>query len=149
MQTKSAEISLSDKQISEMPETKVSTKINNRALDKVGVWVSAMCAVHCLFLPLLLPALPILASSFVAQHWFEHSILSISIIIGFASLFIGFKQYHRQLYPMYSLSLGALVYWNKDIFGVAYEPYTIAIGAGLIIGAHLVNLRLCRQCKAC
>jgi hypothetical protein len=123
--------------------------INNRMLDKFGVWVSAMCAVHCLLLPILLPILPLLASSFVAQDWFERSILTISIAVGFAALFIGFKQYHRQLYPIYTLSIGALIYWNKDIFGESYEPFTIAIGAALIIGAHLINLKLCRSCKSC
>nr|WP_136250663.1 MerC domain-containing protein [Ningiella ruwaisensis] len=115
----------------------------------MGVWVSAACAVHCLALPLLLPILPILASSFVAQDWFERSILSVSIVIGFAALLVGFKQYHRQIYPIYSLVLGGLIYWHKDIFGEAYEPFTIAIGAGFIIAAHLINLRLCKQCKSC
>ncbi|WP_371195666.1 MerC domain-containing protein [Glaciecola sp. SC05] len=123
--------------------------LNNRVLDKLGVWVSAMCALHCIMLPILIPAIPLLASSFVAQGWFEGSILTISIIVGFAALLIGFKQYHRQIYPIYSLSLGALIYWNKDIFGEAYEPFTIAIGAGFIIAAHLINLKLCRQCKSC
>jgi phosphoglycerol transferase MdoB-like AlkP superfamily enzyme len=123
--------------------------LNNRVLDKLGVWVSAMCALHCILLPVLLPALPLLASSFVAQEWFERSILTISIAIGFAALLIGFKQYHRQLYPLYSLSLGAVIYWNKHMFGEAYEPITITVGAAFIIAAHLINLKLCRQCKSC
>lgn len=123
--------------------------LNNRLLDKIGVWVSAMCALHCILLPIMIPAIPLIATSFVAQGWFEGSILTFSIIIGFAALFIGFKQYHRQIYPMYSLSLGALIYLNKDMFGHAYEPYTIAVGAGFIIAAHLINLKLCRQCKSC
>ncbi|MBT1450195.1 MerC family mercury resistance protein [Glaciecola sp. XM2] len=132
-----------------MPEKATARRINNRVLDKMGVWVSAMCGIHCLILPILLPALPIIASTFVAQDWFERSILTISIIIGFAALFIGFRQYHRQLYPMYSLGLGAVIYWNKDIFGHDYEPFTVAAGALFIIAAHLINLRLCKQCKAC
>ena len=149
MQVKSADATFSNEKVDESSEVTQRTKLNNRVLDKLGVWVSAMCAVHCLLLPLLLPVLPILASTFIAEHWFERGILTISIVIGFAALFIGFKQYHRQIYPMYSLSLGALIYWNKDIFGHAYEPFTIAAGAAFIIAAHLVNLRLCRQCKSC
>lgn len=146
MQTKTSEILVRGDKSDTLP---LKPTLNNRVLDKLGVWVSAMCAVHCILVPLLLPMVPLLASSFVAQGWFERSILTISIVIGFAALLIGFKQYHRQIYPMYSLSLGALIYWNKDIFGEAYEPLTIAIGAGFIIAAHIINLKLCRQCKSC
>ncbi|MFB0911873.1 MAG: MerC domain-containing protein, partial [Glaciecola sp.] len=49
----------------------------------------------------------------------------------------------------YSLTLGGLIYWNKDIFGHEYEPFTIAIGAFLIIAAHVTNIRLCKSCKSC
>lgn len=149
MQVKSVDGAFAAEKVDETSEVTEKQKLNNSVLDRLGVWVSAMCALHCLLLPLLLPVLPLLASSFVAEHWFERSILTISIVIGFVALFIGFKQYHRQIYPMYSLSVGALIFWNKDIFGHAYEPFTVALGAAFIIAAHLVNLRLCRQCKSC
>lgn len=149
MQVKSADGAFAAEKVDETSEVTEKPKLNNSVLDRLGVWVSAMCALHCLLLPMLLPVLPLLASSFVAEHWFERSILTISIVIGFVALFIGFKQYHRQIYPMYSLSVGALIFWNKDIFGHAYEPFTVALGAAFIIAAHLVNLRLCRQCKSC
>ncbi len=151
MQVKSSDIAVdaNEANISENDKVMEKPSLNNRVLDKLGVWVSAMCALHCILLPVLLPALPLLASSFVAQEWFERSILTISIAIGFAALLIGFKQYHRQLYPLYSLSLGAVIYWNKHMFGEAYEPITITVGAAFIIAAHLINLKLCRQCKSC
>lgn len=122
---------------------------NNSKLDRLGVWLTSLCALHCLLLPILIPLAPLIASSFVAEAWFERVILSASILVGFAALFIGFHKYHRQLYPIYSLVLGALIYWNKHMFGEAYEPLIIAVGAFLIIAAHLANLRLCRKCKKC
>ncbi|MFT6268551.1 MAG: hypothetical protein ACJAVV_001365 [Alphaproteobacteria bacterium] len=122
---------------------------NNSKLDRVGVWLTSLCALHCLLLPILIPLAPLIASSFVADAWFERVILSGSILVGFAALFIGFHKYHRQLYPIYSLVLGALIYWNKHMFGEAYEPITIGVGAFLIIIAHIANLRLCKKCKTC
>jgi hypothetical protein len=124
-------------------------KTSNVILDKLGIWVSSLCALHCLLLPLLLPIAPLVASSVFAEQWFERSILTFSILVGFAALFVGFHKYHRQLYPLYSLALGGLIYWNKDIFGHEYEPFTIAIGAFLIIAAHITNLRLCKSCQKC
>ena len=117
--------------------------------DRAGVWISSLCALHCLLLPILIPLIPLVASSFVAEVWFERTILSISILIGFWALFIGFYKYHRQIYPVYSLVLGGLIYWHKDIFGHEYEPFTIAVGAFLIIGAHLLNMKLCKACDEC
>lgn len=121
----------------------------NLVLDRLGVWVSSLCALHCLLLPLLLPIAPLVASSVFAEQWFERMILSFSILVGFAALFVGFHKYHRQMYPLYSLVLGALIYWNKNIFGHEYEPFTIAIGAVLIVAAHYTNMRLCKSCKVC
>jgi hypothetical protein len=118
-------------------------------LDRLGIWASSLCALHCLLLPILIPLLPLVGASFFAQGWFERSILSLSMLVGFWALFSGFYRYHRQLYPLYSLFLGGIIYWNKDIFGSSYEPFTIAIGALLIVGAHVVNLKLCQNCDSC
>ena len=118
-------------------------------MDKLGIWASSMCALHCLALPVLIPLLPYIGASFFAQGWFERTILSISMIVGFWALLSGFYRYHRQLYPLFSLTLGGLIYWNKGMFGDAYEPFTIAVGAALIVGAHIANLKLCRSCRSC
>jgi hypothetical protein len=118
-------------------------------LDKLGIWASGLCALHCLALPLLLPVLPFIGSLFFAQGWFEKTILSMSLIVGSWALFIGFYKYHRQMYPLYSLFVGGLIYWNKDIFGHDFEPITVAVGACLIIVAHITNMKLCKSCQSC
>jgi hypothetical protein len=127
----------------------VSQDTDNTLYDKAGIWISSICAFHCLALPVLLPMVPLIASSFFAEVWFERMILSISILIGFIGLFIGFYKYHRQLYPLYSLTMGGLIYWHKDVFGHEYEPFTIAVGALLIVVAHYINIKLCRSCNSC
>ena len=118
-------------------------------MDKIGIWTSSLCAVHCLILPALLPVIPFLGASIFAEHWFEKTILSLSMIIGFWALLTGFYRYHRQLYPLYSLLLGGLIYWNKDMFGHDFEPYTVTAGAVLIVASHLLNIRLCKSCQTC
>lgn len=128
---------------------KSASKESKSLLDRLGIWASSLCALHCLLLPILIPVLPYVSASFFADDWFEKTILSLSMIIGFWALLSGFYRYHRQLYPLYSLLLGGLIYWNKDMFGEAYEPFTIALGAILIVAAHVVNIRLCKSCDEC
>ena len=52
-------------------------------LDKLGIWASSLCALHCLLLPILIPLVPFVSASFFAQDWFERSILSLSMMICF------------------------------------------------------------------
>ena len=59
---------------------------NPTKLDRLGIWVSGLCALHCLALPVVVPLLPLIGSSFFAQLWFERTILTISLIIGAVAL---------------------------------------------------------------
>lgn len=122
---------------------------NPAKLDRLGIWISSLCALHCLALPVLIPLLPLVSSAFFAQLWFERTILCISLLIGAVALLNGALRYHGQYYPMALLFAGGGIYWFKDIFGHGMEPFTIAGGAALIVAAHVINIRLTRQCKCC
>lgn len=93
--------------------------------------------------------MPLVSASFFAEEWFEQAILIVSVAIGFLGLFIGFYKYHRRIYPLYALALGAMVYWNKDIFGHSFESLAVVLGAIIIIAAHTANLKLCKSCQDC
>ena len=97
----------------------------------------------------MIPLLPLVGSSFFAQVWFERTILTFSLIVGAVALISGAVRYHGKYYPLILLFTGGAIYWHKDIFGHHYEPFTIALGAALIVAGHWFNMRLCRQCKCC
>ncbi len=118
-------------------------------LDKIGISAASLCALHCILLPILLPALPLLGLSFLADDRWEHAFLIVSAIIGCVALFSGFKQYHRKLYPLYLLILGIAIYWQKHDFSVDVQPYIILLGASLIAIAHFINIKLCKSCTQC
>jgi len=118
-------------------------------LDRIGITATSLCALHCILLPVLLPALPLLGLSFLADHSWEHVFLIFTAILGSVALFSGFKRYHRKLYPFYLLFLGVGIYWIKHDFSEDLEVYFIVIGASLIVAAHFINLKLCNSCKEC
>lgn len=118
-------------------------------LDKIGIAITSLCAIHCLLLPLMLPVLPLLGASFVADELFEDSILAVTMVLGAFALYSGYKRYHNRLYPFILLGLGGFIYWQKDILGVEAEPFTVMAGATLVVIAHLVNIRLCRRNNNC
>lgn len=121
--------------------------IRTRILDKFGIWASSLCALHCLLIPVLVPVAPLVGASFFAEDWFERTILIISLVVGFWAILSGFYRYHRQIYPIFSIAVGGMIYWNKDILGEEFEPLTITVGALLIIFAHAANLKMCQKIK--
>lgn len=118
-------------------------------LDRLGIAATSLCALHCILLPILLPVLPLLGLSFLADHTWEHIFLLLTAALGTIALFSGFKRYHKRLYPFYLLYLGVAVYWIKHDFSAQLEPFFIFAGAGLIVSAHFINLKLCNSCKSC
>ncbi|MEN3160201.1 MerC domain-containing protein [Alkalimonas sp. NCh-2] len=123
--------------------------LGRNVLDKAGIALTSLCAVHCIVLPVLLPVLPLLGASFLADESFERAVLLLTMVLGFIALFSGFHRYHRKLYPFYSLFLGGFIYWHKDIFGHHWEPAVLTIGAAFVVLAHVMNMRLCQRCSGC
>ncbi|MGB1197848.1 MAG: MerC domain-containing protein [Thalassotalea sp.] len=118
-------------------------------LDRIGITATSLCALHCIFLPVILPALPLLGLSFLADHTWENVFLLVTAILGSIAMLSGFKRYHRKLYPFYLLLLGVAIYGQKHTFSDAVEPYLISIGTLLIVTAHFINIKLCNSCKSC
>lgn len=118
-------------------------------LDRLGIALTSLCALHCILLPVLLPVLPLLGVSIFADDSFERAFLIGTLALGAVALFSGFHRYHRKLYPFYSLALGGVIYWHKDALGETWEPLVITIGAILVMAAHWMNIRLCNSCQGC
>jgi hypothetical protein len=118
-------------------------------LDRLGITATSICALHCILLPVLLPVLSLFGLEFLADHEAEHMFLFATLILGSIALFSGFKRYHRKLYPFFLLFLGGFVYWHKHSVEESLEPLMIIVGAALLVGAHLVNLKLCNNCRTC
>jgi len=118
-------------------------------LDRIGITATSLCALHCILLPILLPALPLLGFSFLADHAWEHVFLIFTAILGSIAMFSGFKHYHRKLYPFYLLILGVVIYWQKHDFSESLQPIFIIVGSLFIVAAHIINIKLCNSCKEC
>ena len=118
-------------------------------LDRIGITATSLCALHCILLPKLLPILPLLGLSFLADHAWEDIFLLLTAALGTIALFSGFKRYHKRLYPFYLLYLGVALYWIKHDFSAELEPFFIIGGASLILAAHFINIKLCNNCRQC
>ncbi len=118
-------------------------------LDKFAVSTSAICAVHCLCLPLLLGFFPALGASLFGQETFHVILLWLVIPLSCVALTLGCRK-HRSL----SVALIGLVgltlliiaaSLGHGILGEVGERIFTLMGALLIAVGHVRNYTLCRR----
>lgn len=125
--------------------------MKHKPLDKTGIWLAIVCALHCLLVPVLLPTLSLVGLSFLGAESLERMVLTASAIIGAIAIGIG-TRHHRSALPLLALAAGVVLYFNKHHIGHQFGHYweipVVLTGAVLLIVAHLLNLYLCRVSKA-
>lgn len=125
--------------------------MKHKPLDKTGIWLAIICAVHCLLVPVVLPTLSLVGLSYLGADSLERMVLTGSAIIGAIAIGIG-TRHHRSPLPLVALAIGVVIYFNKHLIGHEFGHYweipVVLVGATLLITAHLLNLHLCKQSKA-
>ena len=121
-------------------------------LDKLAVSTSALCAIHCLSLPLLLGFLPALGTTIFGQESFHTMLLWLVIPLSLVALSMGCRK-HKDLRVLLMGVAGlavliAAALMGHDLLGETGERVMTLIGASAIAVGHLRNYSLCRgvQC---
>ena len=114
-------------------------------LDLLGLGLSALCLVHCIALPLVVIALPTLATlGHDHHHHWLHLALALTLVpLAFASLLPGYLR-HRRTAVMAGGALGvAAILIGALLEGWLGESAATALtiaGSLCLIGAHWINL---------
>lgn len=124
-----------------------SSRLNRTLWDWVGIVATALCALHCLMLPLLLPILALGGLGVIADPVFEHAVLAATALLAAVVLWHGYRRHHGRALPLVLAAIGVLLYAVRMQFGTAVEPLVLSLGAGCVVGAHLLNLRFARDHK--
>jgi hypothetical protein len=122
--------------------------LKRMSLDTIGIGASLACAIHCALLPLLITVLPLLGSTILENEKLEYGLLSLSFLVGCLSLGRGYFRLHRRLAPLLIFTAGFALLLGGHFMdaGGYWEPVIIFIGAAGVTGAHILNLRRCKQC---
>lgn len=116
--------------------------------EQITVFLSFLCAVHCVATPFLVLFLPMAATFFEQYHWLEYIIVLSVFLLGTSSILHGYKEHHQNKIPAYiffgGLILLASASVTKLIFGLHNETHHFlsAIG-GIACGiGQFYNLKL-------
>ncbi len=126
--------------------------VHKPVADRIGILASAVCLVHCLFLPLLVPLLPLLAG--VAEVESVHEGLLVFLTLCALLAFVpGFRAHRIGSVLAFGglgvvlLALGVIAHDWDPLSGLD-TPLTV-IGGLVLVSTHLINIRLCRACPVC
>lgn len=116
-----------------------------RTGDRVGMWASFACALHCALLPLALALLPTLGLGALALVDFDQAFVVFATVLGVTTLTLGYRR-HRGFAGWALLLAGLALVWANTFTPLhdhsLWHAVMMTIGGLLIAAAHLVNLRL-------
>ena len=133
-------------------------------LDRLGVGMALICAVHCLLTPVLIVLLPIIASTFWVNSEFHFWMLIAVVPLTTFSFFMGCKKHHDITLVVLAISGITLLFcgvWfgcstcegghhlpslsDFKNFPHGFESVFTTLGGCILVFAHIRNYRLCRK----
>jgi hypothetical protein len=119
--------------------------------DRRGIAIATLCFAHCVAGPLLL-SFAGLSSLLNVSEKLEPMFLCASAAMGALALVPAYRTKHRRASCLVLFAAGVLcllvrrhITWRA----IPIEPVVAAMGACLIIGAHVLNLRFSKRCGCC
>jgi MerC mercury resistance protein len=119
--------------------------------DRAGVVVSGACAVHCVLLPLVTAALPVLGLGRLLDARFEWVLVATTAVLGGVGHWRAFRHNHHHVAPGVIFLVGfSLVVSGRLFIGPRWlEAIGLGLGGSLAAASHYANLRWCRCCHEC
>jgi MerC mercury resistance protein len=127
-------------------------------VDRLGIWVSSLCILHCLLTPILLSLSTVLAhiapSHMVPSEEKTHRLFSFIVAAcGLIALLNGYRR-HRRIEVVILMGGGLLcifagAYCGEYLSSHSVEVMVTLLGSGLMIAAHRRNHTFCQDSCSC
>ncbi|MBG86264.1 MAG: hypothetical protein CMO80_05115 [Verrucomicrobiales bacterium] len=122
----------------------------SQILDRLGFFASSLCAVHCVCMPWLLIALPLLAGTWLVDREIERGFVIASIFLATACTVGGCRTHGRWwLLGLLGTGAAALIGAHATAPPICCAdelswPHALgaAFGGSLLAATHFLNLRL-------
>lgn len=112
-------------------------------LDRIGIWSSGICVVHCILLPVFVLSFPVLSKYNHELEEFWHSIFLVASCFFFAIAFASGYRHHKNFQPLIFGVIGcallAVSYFFHDSLPKYLEVITVILGGLFLMGGHFWN----------
>jgi uncharacterized membrane protein YozB (DUF420 family) len=119
--------------------------------DRVGVWASTVCVVHCLLTPVLLSMSVVFVHFLPSEERVHRSLALLIALVGAIALVRGFRT-HQRTRVLYLMAAGLACIFFAAFYGDRLPSHWAEVGitfAGsfLMISAHRLNHTFCMECS--
>src|SRR6202012_5959142 len=121
----------------------LSINASRQWADRLGVWTSSLCVVHCVLTPVLISSSAVFAHFLPAEESVHRSLALLVALFGAVALLIGFRKHSGAtvLFMMFG-GLGCIAgaaWFGDKLPSHAVEVAITFCGSGLMIAAHRLN----------
>lgn len=119
--------------------------------DRLGIWASTVCIVHCMVTPVVL-SLSAVSAHFLPSEERTHRTLALLIaMLGVLAIIKGYRR-HRRVRVVLCMVVGltsifAGAYWGDRLPSHGTEVVITFVGSCFMIAAHRLNHTFCNDCK--
>jgi uncharacterized membrane protein YfcA len=119
--------------------------------DRLGIWASTLCIVHCIVTPVVL-SLSVVSAHFLPSEERTHRTLALLIaVLGVLALTRGYRR-HRRVRVVLFMGIGLAfiftgAYWGDRLPSHGMEVVITFVGSCFMIAAHRLNHTFCNDCK--
>lgn len=121
--------------------------------DRMGIWMSALCVVHCIGTPVLLSFSAVAAHFLPGEESTHRALATCVAALGAMALLRGFRLHGRKrILVCMALGLSLIFFgaWFGDSLpGHWYEVLVTVLGSSFMIAAHRMNHTFCQDCRTC
>jgi len=129
----------------------ISVSASRQWADRLGVWTSGVCVVHCVLTPLLLSSSAVLAHFLPAEESIHRSLALFVALFGTIALIIGFRKHGRKRILILMVAgvscIAAAAWFGDKLPSHAHEVAITMAGSVLMITAHRLNHTFCKSCE--
>jgi len=120
-------------------------------MDRTAIALSTACALHCLFLPVVIVMLPALATTALGNESFHRLLMGLTFPISTLALTQGCRHHKDRIVLAFGILgltiLIATAIFGHDVLGEEGERLATILGATALVFGHIRNYRLCRKNK--
>ncbi|ADW68331.1 MerC domain-containing protein [Granulicella tundricola] len=118
--------------------------------DRLGVYASAACILHCLITPVLLSLSAVFAHLLPSEERTHRTLALLVALLGVIALIRGFRT-HRRRRILILMAAGLACIFFAAFAGDSlpahwYEVAITFLGSAFMIAAHRLNHTFCRDC---
>lgn len=121
--------------------------------DTFGIWVSALCVVHCIATPLFISMSAVVAHFLPAEESVHRTLSAAVAAASGIALIRGFRVHGRKRILVLMAAGLACIFcgaWFGDrLPSHMFEVGVTITGSALMIGAHRMNHTFCSDCSHC